>query len=68
MVMSFADFDDIYMICCDSEKAGLYEDLHHVNHLYDDIVKDFLLLRTNRWWEEAEKEIKAELEKETVLI
>ncbi len=63
--MSFADFDDIYMICCEREKAEMFEEIYNVNHLYDDIVKDFRMMRTNRWWEEAEKEIRAE--KEAVL-
>jgi hypothetical protein len=69
LIMSFADFNDIYRICSN------YDDDEHLK----DMVKLGMDMTpgssaanlpagsSNRWWELAEKEIKQE-RKETVLI
>lgn len=60
--MSYADFDDIYQICCDwsilvinGDKMTLEKQI-----LFRDEVTDAPFSQANRWWELAEKEIQNE--------
>ena len=57
--LRLADFDDIYRICCDFDKAGRSEDMLKlgIDSLSRDSVTDPLLTHSNHWWELAEKEI-----------
>lgn len=63
--MSFSDFDDIYCICCEWSKTGFPADeTVRKNILFRDTAEEELRFhQSNRWWEAAENEIKAEREK-----
>lgn len=62
--MSYADFDDIYQICCDWCKGVMSADeLIQAQNMFRDGITNSSLQQGNQWWEMAEKEIKEEREK-----
>lgn len=64
-MMSFADFDDVYRICCEFEFLGQTDmmDRSRISRLTDDSATEW---PANRWWELAEREILQE-EKEVLV-
>lgn len=57
--MSFANFDEIYEICCEMARKDSSEDsIKHIPPLKDN----------DKWWEKAAKEILHEKEKNYSLV
>jgi hypothetical protein len=67
--MSFANFDEILLICCDFELVADDKDKVKggINKGLGDPVKDPLETHAKNWWELAEEEILRD-EKEPIFI